>query len=38
MTRADSSEGFVPHLQNTQSADFRNLGALMRFRAVPAGQ
>jgi hypothetical protein len=35
---AQSSEGFVPHLQNTQSADFRNLGALMRFRAVPAGR
>ncbi len=34
---AQSSEGFIPHLQNTQSADFRNLGALMRFRAVPAG-
>jgi hypothetical protein len=34
---AQSSEGFVPHLQNTQSNDFRNLGALMRFRAVPPG-
>jgi hypothetical protein len=34
---AQSSDGFVPHLQNTQSADFRNLGALMRFRAVAGG-
>jgi hypothetical protein len=33
---AQSSEGFVPHLQNPQSPDLRNLGALMRFRAVPA--
>jgi hypothetical protein len=33
---AQSSEGFVPRLQNPQSADLRNLGALMRFRAVPA--
>ena len=28
-----SSEGFVPHLMNG-SADYRNLGALLRFRAV----
>jgi hypothetical protein len=28
-----SSEGFVPHLVNG-SADYRNLGALLRFRAV----
>ena len=34
---APSSEGFVPHLQNTESADLRNLGALMRFRAVRRG-
>lgn len=34
---AQSSEGFVPHLRDTQSADLRNLGALVRFRAVPAG-
>lgn len=33
---AHSSEGFVPHLQNPQSADLRNLGALLRFSAVPA--
>lgn len=31
---ARSSEGFVPHLQDVNSKDFRNLGALMRFRAV----
>lgn len=29
-----SSEGFVPHLQNPGSGDYRNLGALMRFSAV----
>lgn len=29
-----SSEGFVPHLQNSGSGDYRNLGALMRFSAV----
>lgn len=32
---ARSSEGFVPHLQNPSSDDFRNLGVLMRFRAIP---
>jgi hypothetical protein len=37
LLRARSSEGFVPHLRDPSSADFRNLGALMRFRAVPAG-
>ena len=30
-----SSEGFVPHLRDPVSDDFRNLGVLMRFRAVP---
>ena len=28
-----SSDGFVPHLMDG-SADYRNLGALLRFRAV----
>jgi hypothetical protein len=32
---ARSSEGFVPHLRDPLSTDFRNLGVLMRFRAVP---
>jgi hypothetical protein len=31
---ARSSEGFIPHLQDPNSPDFRNLGALMRFHAV----
>jgi hypothetical protein len=29
-----SSEGFIPHLQDPESKDFRNLGALLRFQAV----
>lgn len=29
-----SSEGFVPHLQDPASGDYRNLGAQMRFSAV----
>ena len=33
---ARSSEGFVPHLRDSNSSDHRNLGALMRFRAVTA--
>jgi hypothetical protein len=33
---ARSSEGFVPHLRDSQSRDFRNLGVLMRFTAVGA--
>jgi hypothetical protein len=33
---ARSSEGFVPHLRDPQSRDFRNLGVLMRFTAVGA--
>ena len=31
---ARSSEGFVPHLVNPESPDYRNLGAQMRFSAV----
>jgi hypothetical protein len=31
---ARSSEGFVPHLMDPQSRDYRNLGAQMRFSAV----
>ena len=33
---ARSSEGFIPHLRDPSSTDLRNLGVLMRFRAVPA--
>jgi hypothetical protein len=33
---AQSSEGFIPHLQDPASQDFRNLGALLRFAAVEA--
>jgi hypothetical protein len=33
---ARSSEGFIPHLQDPQSPDGRNLGVLMRFTAVEA--
>jgi hypothetical protein len=32
---ARSSEGFVPHLRDPASTDPRNLGALLRFTAVP---
>ena len=35
LLRARSSEGFSEHLRNPSSTDFRNLGVLMRFRAVP---
>jgi hypothetical protein len=31
---ARSSQGFIPHLQDPTSQDFRNLGALLRFTAV----
>jgi hypothetical protein len=31
---ATSSDGFTPHLKDPSSADYRNLGALMRFAAV----
>jgi len=33
-----STEAFSPALGNPASTDYRNLGALMRFVAVPAGQ
>src|SRR5262249_14727460 len=35
MMSVQSSDGFVPRLQNAASADDRNLGVMMRFRAVP---
>jgi hypothetical protein len=31
-----STEGFVPHLRDPHSADYRNLGAQLRFRPVSA--
>jgi hypothetical protein len=31
---ARSSDGFVPHLRDPASPDYRNLGALVRFRVV----
>ena len=31
-----SSEGFIPHLRDPQSGDYRNLGAQLRFRPVIA--
>ena len=31
---ARSSEGFVPHVFDPQSKDYRNLGALLRFQAI----
>jgi hypothetical protein len=37
LLRARSSEGFVPHVLNAASPDYRNLGAQLRFRAVAAG-
>jgi hypothetical protein len=33
---ARSTEGFTEHLRNPDSKDYRNLGVLMRFAAVPA--
>jgi hypothetical protein len=33
LMRAQSSDGFVPHLTDPASNDYRNLGALIRFRA-----
>jgi hypothetical protein len=33
---ARSTEGFIPHLVDPQSGDYRNLGAQVRFRHVPA--
>ena len=35
---ARSTEGFTEHLRNPESKDYRNLGALMRFTAVPAAK
>ena len=35
---ARSTEGFTEHLRNVDSKDYRNLGALMRFTAIPAGK
>ncbi|MCC7416671.1 MAG: hypothetical protein IT176_05965 [Acidobacteria bacterium] len=35
---AQSTEGFTPHLLVPSSDDYRNLGALIRFSAVPAAQ
>ena len=33
-----STEGFTEHLRNPESKDYRNLGVLMRFTAIPAGK
>src|SRR4029453_1745582 len=33
---ARSSAGFVPHLHDQTSRDYRNLGVQLRFQAVPA--
>jgi hypothetical protein len=35
---ARSTEGFTEHLRNPESTDYRNLGVLMRFTAIPAGK
>jgi hypothetical protein len=35
---ARSTEGFTEHLRNPDSKDYRNLGVLMRFTAVPAAK
>src|SRR5580765_6426577 len=35
---ARSTEGFTEHLRNPESTDYRNLGVLMRFTAVPAAK
>ena len=35
---ARSTEGFTEHLRNPESKDYRNLGVLMRFKAVPAAK
>ncbi len=35
---AQSTEAFTPHLQDPASDDYRNLGVLMTFTAVPAQQ
>jgi hypothetical protein len=33
-----STEGFVPHVFDPASKDYRNLGALMRFQAISSTQ
>ena len=38
MLSAQSTEGFTPHLQDPESTDPRNLGAMLRFTAVPKKQ
>jgi hypothetical protein len=35
---ARSTEGFTEHLRDPSSKDYRNLGVLMRFTAIPAGK
>jgi hypothetical protein len=35
---ARSTEGFTEHLRNPDSKDYRNLGVLMRFTAIPAAK
>jgi hypothetical protein len=35
---ARSTEAFIPHLLDPGSDDYRNLGVMMRFRAVPLQQ
>ena len=35
---ARSTEGFTEHLRSPASKDYRNLGVLMRFTAIPAGK
>ena len=35
---ARSTEGFTEHLRNPESKDYRNLGVLMRFTAIPAAR
>jgi hypothetical protein len=35
---ARSTEAFIPHLIDSSSDDYRNLGVLIRFKAVPAQQ
>jgi hypothetical protein len=35
---ARSTDGFTEHLRNPESTDYRNLGVLMRFTAVPAAK
>jgi len=35
---ARSTEGFTEHLRDPESKDYRNLGVLMRFTAIPAAK